>query len=191
MRDWAPGADTPLKDEACYFLAPFKTSAEGGHMISISVFLFLTRSGVILAVRNKLSVNDRTKMYFQFVWLTKQSPVFRHLPTEAKNDRESIQWKWLLLQSLALNWAWEGWRTGTDITLFRRRAHVEGRNTSTSFGLIPIIFSINSRLRKYKQSSLCPATISENIIYKTSKKERKEDGMRNSFFYRKISAGII
>lgn len=58
---------TPLKYEAHFFSAPFETSIEEGHMVSISVFLFLTTSGVILAVRNKLSVNDRTKMYFRFV----------------------------------------------------------------------------------------------------------------------------
>lgn len=58
---------TPLKHEARFFSAPFETSTAEGLMISISVFLFLTTSGVILAVRNKLSVNDRKKMYFQFV----------------------------------------------------------------------------------------------------------------------------
>ena len=58
---------TPLKYKARFFSAAFETSIEEGHMISISVFLFLMTSGVILAVRNKRSVNDRTKMCFQFV----------------------------------------------------------------------------------------------------------------------------
>lgn len=44
---------TPLKYKARFFSAAFETSIEEGHMISISVFLFLTTSGVILAVRNK------------------------------------------------------------------------------------------------------------------------------------------
>lgn len=84
---------------------------------------------------------------------------------------------------------------GKKINLFRRRVCVEDRNISTSFGISPkviLFLSINSKLRNSTTySSLCTTPISENIIYKTSKKGSKGDGVRNSFFYKKISAGII
>lgn len=68
VRNCISGGDTPFQYEAYSFLAAFKNSTERGHVISISTFLFWTRSGVIPAGRSsKLLVYDRTEMYFQFM----------------------------------------------------------------------------------------------------------------------------
>lgn len=66
----------------------------------------------------------------------------------ARHIMKMILTVWLLEQSSSIwesqSWIWiehgSGWQAEKKVNLYRRRIHVEERNTSTSSGLIAIIF---------------------------------------------------
>lgn len=104
-----------LKDESCSFLAPFRSSTEGGHMISISMFLFLIRPGIIPAVRNKLLSMTRLKCTFSLCDWPSTARLSGSCPQKlrmrgrphSENDRYCIDFGIITLPSKKVNLPFE------------------------------------------------------------------------------------